>query len=135
VRVALDSAPQGATVTAASGPVGKTPVILQLPRSEEVVELKLTKPGFVPLLFKVIPQQDKDVVAKLQRGSSRSGAATFSPVAAAPGKAPAAAVAPGPAKLPGSVAAAPAKVPAPAPAPAKAAGMVPASATKPSVRR
>ena len=135
VRVALDSAPQGATVTAASGPVGKTPVILQLPRSEEVVELKLTKPGFVPLLFKVIPQQDKDVVAKLQRGSSRSAGATFSPVAAAPGKAPAAPVATGPAKLPGpAAAAAPAKVPAPGPAPAKTAGMVPAAATKPSRR-
>ena len=49
VRVALDSAPQGATVSSAAGTLGKTPLTLQLPRSQEVVELKLTKPGFAPL--------------------------------------------------------------------------------------
>jgi serine/threonine-protein kinase len=138
VRVALDSSPQGATVTGAAGPVGKTPLIMELPRSEQVVELKLTKPGFVPLLFKVIPQQDKDVVATLKRGGGRpalAAAAAGAPPAPGqlkPGAPPVAA----PAKPPGAVVAAPAKIPPAASSPAKAAGMVPAAASiKPGIRR
>jgi serine/threonine protein kinase len=72
VRVLLDSTPQGATVTGASGSLGKTPVVLQLARSETVVELILRKPGYHPLPFKVIPEKDKDVVANLKRTLARS---------------------------------------------------------------
>jgi hypothetical protein len=134
VRVALDSSPQGATVTDASGPIGKTPLIMDLPRSDQVVELKLTKPGFVPLLFKVIPQQDKDVVATLKRGGGRPALAAAVGPPPVPAKGPVGPPAPAPAKPP-AAAAVPAKVPAaPAAAPAKS-GMVPAAATKPSIRR
>jgi len=45
--------------------LGETPLQLDLPRSQEAIELTLTKVGFAPLPFKVIPNQDKDVVAQL----------------------------------------------------------------------
>jgi serine/threonine-protein kinase len=92
VQVTVDSVPQGATVTAtlsappagatpgatagaSEGPtalpagrrLGDTPVLLNLPRGQAPVELVLTKQGFIPLLFKVIPHQDKEVVARLDR--------------------------------------------------------------------
>jgi hypothetical protein len=70
VQVALDSVPQGAAVTAAAirggDRLGETPLLLRVPRSAVAVDFVLTKPGFGPLLFKVIPHQDKDVVAKLE---------------------------------------------------------------------
>ena len=75
VRVALDSAPQGATVTGAAGPLGKTPLLLTLPRSQDAVELTLTKPGYAPLPYKVIPYQDKELVASLKRTHARPSAA------------------------------------------------------------
>jgi serine/threonine protein kinase len=67
-RVALDSAPQGATVTAASDGqrLGETPLLLNVPRGQEAMDLVLSKAGFAPLPFKVIPHQDKDVVARLE---------------------------------------------------------------------
>jgi hypothetical protein len=77
VRVALDSSPQGATVTGPAGPLGKTPMQLEVPRSQEAIALTFTKPGFAALALKVVPQQDKDVLASLQRAGGRS------PVAAA----------------------------------------------------
>ena len=67
-RVALDSAPQGATVVSASDGhrLGETPLLLNLPRGQTTMDLVLQKPGFAPLAFKVIPHQDKDVVARLE---------------------------------------------------------------------
>jgi len=67
-RVALDSAPQGATVLSASDGqrLGETPLLLNLPRGQATMDLVLEKPGFASLPFKVIPHQDKDVVARLE---------------------------------------------------------------------
>jgi len=73
VKVALDSIPQGAMVASVpeQGSEGKrfgeTPVLLELPRGSKPVELLLTKAGFAPVTFRVIPYQDKDVVAPLER--------------------------------------------------------------------
>jgi eukaryotic-like serine/threonine-protein kinase len=74
VEVALDSTPQGAVVTAdAATPgapprrLGETPLVLRLPRAGRAVALTLTKEGFAPLVFKVVPSHDKDVVAPLER--------------------------------------------------------------------
>jgi len=75
VEVALDSTPQGALVTAAIAPgvaprsLGETPLVLRLPRGETAVALTLTKDGFAPLLFKVVPNRDKDALAPLERAS------------------------------------------------------------------
>jgi len=99
VRVALDSTPQGATVNGTAGPLGKTPLSFQLPRSQETVELTLTKPGYTPMSFKVVPSQDKDLVASLHRTSGHPNAAT---AAAAAGAAAAAAT---PARSAGPIAA------------------------------
>jgi tRNA A-37 threonylcarbamoyl transferase component Bud32 len=67
-RVALDSAPQGATVVAAvdGQRLGETPLLLTLPRGQTTLEVVLHKAGFAPQPFKVIPHQDKDVVARLE---------------------------------------------------------------------
>ncbi len=120
VRVALDSAPQGATVTGAAGPLGKTPLLLNLPRSQDAVELTLTKPGYAPLPYKVIPYQDKELVASLKRTHARQPAAAVAG-GPAPMKGPSGPSGPGavvPARYPAPVAGAPAKAAA-APAPAK----------------
>jgi serine/threonine protein kinase len=70
VRVVLDSAPQGAAVSAAALPsgqrLGETPLLLTLPRGQGALDFVLTKPGHLPLVFKVIPEQDKDVLATLE---------------------------------------------------------------------
>jgi serine/threonine protein kinase len=81
VEMALDSHPQGALVTTAATPgerarpLGETPFVLRMPRKETAVTLVMTKRGFAPLSFKVVPNHDKDVATRLERGSgSGSGA-------------------------------------------------------------
>jgi hypothetical protein len=76
VHVALDSTPQGATVTAGAVVVngsvqgghslGETPLLLDLPRGSAPVEVVLTRDGFIPLPFKVLPHQDREVRAQLE---------------------------------------------------------------------
>ncbi len=76
VHVALDSTPQGATVTAGAVVVngsvqgghslGETPLLLDLPRGSAAVEVVLTRDGFIPLPFKVLPHQDREVLAQLE---------------------------------------------------------------------
>ncbi len=70
VRVVLDSVPQNATVTTdairTGQSLGETPLLLTLPRGQLAVDFVVTKPGFVPLVFKVVPHQDKDVIARLE---------------------------------------------------------------------
>jgi serine/threonine protein kinase len=85
VRVVLDSVPQGAIVTAAAirggERLGQTPLLLTLSRSQLAVDFVLTKPAFVPLAFKVIPHQDKDVIARLEPTRTTPVAMEPSPVA------------------------------------------------------
>jgi hypothetical protein len=45
-------------------------VLVELPRGQAAVELTLTKLGFAPLAYKVIPNQDKDVIARLEPATS-----------------------------------------------------------------
>ncbi|HET6146678.1 MAG TPA: serine/threonine-protein kinase [Polyangia bacterium] len=74
VRAMIDSAPQGATVAAANaaaaglaaGALGETPLMLELPRGRAPIELLLTKTGYTPLVFKVLPHQDREVLAHLE---------------------------------------------------------------------
>ena len=54
-----------------AGPLGKTPLQLELPRSQEAIALTFTKPGFAALALKVVPHQDKDILASLQRAGGR----------------------------------------------------------------
>ena len=76
-RFALDSTPQGAAVTAdATTPgaaprrLGETPLVQRQPRGETAVALTLTKEGFAPLPFKIVPNRDKEVVAPMERATS-----------------------------------------------------------------
>jgi hypothetical protein len=152
VKVALDSIPQGATVASvpAEGSEGKrfgeTPVLLELPRGSKPVELLLTKAGFAPVTFRVIPYQDKDVVAPLERltapvvaratVSSRPAHGASSRRAAAPPPAPIAAAPSSPqrpAPVPARTSAQPAPVPARTPPPASSprpGGPIPAAAVR-----
>jgi len=76
VEISIDSRPQGALVTTAATPteqarpLGETPFVLRVPRAEAPVTLVVGKRGFAPLSFKVVPNHDKDVTTKLERGSS-----------------------------------------------------------------
>jgi serine/threonine protein kinase len=75
VEMSLDSHPQGALVSTAATageharPLGETPFVLRLPRGETPVTLVMSKRGFVPASFKVVPNRDKDVATRLERGS------------------------------------------------------------------
>ena len=67
VHVALDSTPQGATVTNTLGStLGETPLIIDLPRGSAPVDLVLNKTGYLPLTFKVLPHQDRELTAALE---------------------------------------------------------------------
>ena len=103
VHVVLDSTPQGATVTGKlGGELGETPLLMDLPRSSTPVELVLNKTGYLPLNFKVLPHQDREVTAALEhvppppppeepvavRPGRRGSSARRAPLAGAPGRAP-----------------------------------------------
>ena len=74
-ELSIDSHPQGALVTTAATPrerarpLGETPFVLRMPRGETPVTLVVSKRGFAPLSFKVVPNHDKDVATRLERGS------------------------------------------------------------------
>jgi serine/threonine-protein kinase len=74
VEMSIDSRPQGALVTGAATPgeharpLGETPFVLRLPRGETPVTLIMSKRGFAPLSFKVVPNHDKEVASRLERG-------------------------------------------------------------------
>ena len=78
VEISIDSRPQGALVTTTATPterprpLGETPFVLRVPRAEAPVVLVVSKRGFAPLSFKLVPNHDKDFVTKLERGSSGS---------------------------------------------------------------
>jgi eukaryotic-like serine/threonine-protein kinase len=77
VEMSIDSRPQGALVTTTptanerAQPLGSTPFVLRLPRGETPVALVVRRPGFVPAFFKVVPDHDKDVAVRLERGNNR----------------------------------------------------------------
>jgi hypothetical protein len=75
VHVVVDSTPQGATVAAAGAsvaglpagqPLGETPLVVDVPRGRAPIDLLLTKSGYTPLTFKLLPLQDRDVLAHLE---------------------------------------------------------------------
>jgi serine/threonine protein kinase len=122
VHVALDSTPQGATVTNTLGStLGETPLIIDLPRGFAPVDLVLNKTGYLPLTFKVLPHQDREVNAALEhvppppppeeavavRPGRRASSARRAPLAGALGRAPI---------VPGAGTMVRASAPAPAPA-------------------
>jgi serine/threonine protein kinase len=73
VEVSIDSRPQGALVSAAATstdrarPLGETPCAFRLPRGETPMTLVVSKRGFAPVSFKVVPNHDKEVATRLER--------------------------------------------------------------------
>ncbi len=78
VELSIDSRPQGALVTAAATPgerarpLGETPCAFRVPRGETPMTLVVSKRGFAPVSFKVVPNRDRDVETRLERGSGGS---------------------------------------------------------------
>ena len=76
VELSIDSRPQGALVTTLATPVerarplGETPFVLRVPRGEAPMTLVVSKRGFAAVPFKVVPNHDKDVATRLERGGS-----------------------------------------------------------------
>ena len=76
VQISIDSRPQGALVTLAgtpterARPLGETPGAFRVPRGEAPMTLVVTKRGFASLSFKVVPNHDKDVDTRLERGGA-----------------------------------------------------------------
>ena len=76
VELSIDSRPQGALVTTAATPVerarplGETPFVFRMPRGETPVALVMSKRGFATVSFKVVPNHDKEVATRLERGFS-----------------------------------------------------------------
>jgi eukaryotic-like serine/threonine-protein kinase len=76
VEVSIDSRPQGAVVTTIATPgerarpLGETPFVLRVPRGEAPMTLVVSKRGFAPLSFRVVPNHDKDVATRLERGGA-----------------------------------------------------------------
>jgi eukaryotic-like serine/threonine-protein kinase len=137
VRVVLDSVPQSATITAAAisggARLGETPMLLTLPRGPAAVDFVLSKPGFVPLLFKIVPQQDKDVLATLELARATPAPATPRPLAKVRTAKPGAPTrkTPVPTRVAARIAPAPTPPRAPAPSASAAAPARPAPPPKP----
>ena len=78
VELSIDSRPQGALVSAAATPterarpLGETPCAFRVPRGETPMTLVVSKRGFASVSFKVVPNRDKDVETRLERGSGGS---------------------------------------------------------------
>jgi serine/threonine-protein kinase len=68
VSVSIDSVPQGALIfrDSVGPPIGETPLVLTLPRSQEVAAYALVKDGFEAAAIKIIPDQDKPVLVLLR---------------------------------------------------------------------
>jgi eukaryotic-like serine/threonine-protein kinase len=73
----LDSRPQGATVTRTSGGqvVGRTPLMLVVPRSGSPISLRFERAGSKPVVDQIIPDQDRmvrvDLGAEISQPVSR----------------------------------------------------------------
>jgi serine/threonine protein kinase len=79
VSISVDSVPQGALVYTTDpvlGLVGETPLVLTVERSRERSAYLLIKEGFNPTTVRVIPDQDKPVLAQLKAASPPAAART-----------------------------------------------------------
>ena len=78
VEISFDSRPQGALVTGAATPtervrpLGETPFVFRMPRGESPVTLFMSKRGFASASVKVVPNHDKEVATRLERGFGSS---------------------------------------------------------------
>jgi hypothetical protein len=77
VRCSLDSTPQDSVVTRLdSGRViGRTPLTIALPKSQEVIAFRFEKPGREAVVYKVIPDLDKAVRVDLPQPAAAAAGA------------------------------------------------------------
>jgi tRNA A-37 threonylcarbamoyl transferase component Bud32 len=75
VRIEVGSDPSGATVTGSHGHLGVTPLVMTVPASSEVEELRFEKPGFAPELYQLRPKSGGIVFVELRRSGRGSGSA------------------------------------------------------------
>ncbi len=76
VRIEVNSDPPGASVIGSRGPLGVTPLVLTLPASSEVEELRFEKPGFAAELYELHPKSGGFVFVELRKaGAPAAGSA------------------------------------------------------------
>jgi eukaryotic-like serine/threonine-protein kinase len=76
VRIEVNSDPPGAAVIGSRGPLGVTPLVLTLPASSEVEELRFEKPGYAPELYELHPKSGGFVFVELRLGSAPAAGST-----------------------------------------------------------
>jgi hypothetical protein len=76
VRIEVNSDPPGASVTGSNGRLGVTPLVLMLPESSEVEELRFAKPGFASEVYDLHPKSGGFVFVELRpAGAPAAGSA------------------------------------------------------------
>jgi tRNA A-37 threonylcarbamoyl transferase component Bud32 len=76
VRIEVNSDPPGAAVTGSNGRLGVTPLVLMLPESSEVEELRFAKPGFASEVYELHPKSGGFVFVELRpAGAPAAGSA------------------------------------------------------------
>ena len=74
IPVSISSDPEGAVVQQGDTIHGVTPLVIQLPKGEEAVELTVSKAGFVPSKLNVVPDKGHVLETNLKRKSKPSSA-------------------------------------------------------------
>jgi eukaryotic-like serine/threonine-protein kinase len=69
VRIEVNSEPPGASVVGSRGPLGVTPLVLTLPASSEVEELRFEKSGFAPQTYELHPRSGGFVFVELRKAA------------------------------------------------------------------
>ena len=72
VRIEVNSEPPGADVYGSHGPLGTTPLVVTLPASSEVEQLRFEKPGFAPELYELHPRSGGFVFVELRKTSGET---------------------------------------------------------------
>jgi len=70
VNISLKSEPSGATLLRDGRPIGETPYAFELPRRDEPIEVRLSKPGFPDRTVRVTPNEDLDRTIRLPAGDA-----------------------------------------------------------------
>jgi eukaryotic-like serine/threonine-protein kinase len=76
VRIEVNSDPPGASVVGSRGPLGVTPLVLTLPASSELEELRFEKPGFAPELYALHPKSGGFVFVELRKAGAPAAGST-----------------------------------------------------------
>jgi serine/threonine protein kinase len=72
VRIEVNSEPSGAAVYGSHGPLGTTPLVVTLPASSELEQLRFEKSGFAPEIYELHPRSGGFVFVELRKASGEN---------------------------------------------------------------